>query len=458
MNRIEWILIGLVAGSLLMACGKDRGRLKNDRDGATETQDGTPSIVDHPAITDLKPWIVEAGKGNPSLPTSETQSAERSVIVSGNVLYFENVVRISDLKSNSSQKVNPVFLCWEEKAFRSPILSAYYLYEKKDVLNEEVGDFGRRNVHYDKASGRWFVPLAEALGERYVYSDPNETHWITLELHLADVSVVYGKVGVRILGKLPEIVVQSLPLDHPGGNQSHFAKDVYEGMWVVGRESYYNPSSREVMLWLRLEASSLQWTTHLEQTTWSLEGGQNPNLVSHQNQFISPVPLIVKRIGVYSSLEPGNTNAHGANLPSLEFEGSKWKNILLRPFERLTLSWIAQAVENREVIQLPPSKSVEFRWTVSRRPVFDDFGKAGRSELVEYRETRVEEWHIKGVKLAGSWQRSVWLADPYLRESELFDVISERAKPLIQSQANEVSFRVNDTFDSGSPFRSGFIF
>ncbi len=435
MMRHLGLILVLLSFSGISGCGPRPG-LKGKLGGEPEGQARGSAALGtgfEPAV-ELRPVIVRSEERDPSLPSLDSEGIVQDAVAGGSSLIFKEVIPMGVPGRMGTGRERPLFLVWKPESLGSPIVNAYYIYEKRDAFNQKTGTAERKNVFQDKENGRWFIPLAEVVGSVPENVDPTELHWVTLELHREDRSIVNIQVGFRVLGPLPKLMISVLGGGEPPPSPAEFGRRVLHQGWIVAREEYHNPSARKLSLWIRQSGEShVSFNSQLAYMTYRQVG------MSHDEAVIEPVS---HRYSSETALRFNRVRILRSSMnEDLSMTSLNWQRVDLNPFETIQFEWGVEAFLNPSICQMPVPRELVFEWIITRSD-HHGRGEGAPSETVFARSTsRMESWSVASARLVARLHRQVLLADPYATRDEVLALTPARALKIVDEGDGDIDLR-----------------
>jgi hypothetical protein len=294
----------------------------------------------------------------------------------------------------------PLFVVLEGSFAGLPVIGTLYESEVRDGMNRPILKRERKLGRLDPASGRWFVPVSEILGERALqWVTPHHQFTLHWELELAHHQRVSVSTSFQIRLPPPKLV-RSSQQGFRSGAGTLFQDSSIQNR-VLHTEVWQNPSQREIDLWISARSAGVGETHGIVK--------KEPKLKSRYSDEVKWVESHLESAALFSlgavEVEGGQV-LQGSGASS---EGS-WIRIRLSPGESTRLKWMG-AVQRSDFpsgCELNRKKGVTLVWYTR------DFGprRCDNGCDVPQESTRYIHWSQTRLAVSGQVQSKGFVSEP----------------------------------------------
>lgn len=318
-------------------------------------------------------------------------------------MVFSEVVVLSP-PAKDARHGEEAFLVWEDSVFGERITHAFYTYEKQDSGNRQPEKGTRQNVSQDKDTGRWFIPLVEAVGMAPEEMDPSETHWFILELHHAQGEARTLRVGIRIRGPFPKMVVNTY-LPNLSEMLSSGSQRVYARIGIT------NPSRRFLDLRVEGGKSRFQYDSAVR---YSQPGVQHITAqFGIDSSAVGTRHYRTRGDFVASAIRVERIGPTGARHEFPEFNSQGQFNIRVAPGELVYIAWLLTPDQGTYICTFPATTSAQAPQQASRELL----STLGIISNIPPPPPPAEKWEVIGVRLQPLSPNQVAIVDGWETQS-----------------------------------------
>lgn len=349
--------------------------------------------LSRPTVEELDLRVVPLGR-IAELPEASDAGKKIELVTEGSVAIAKNTLRLP-----RPEKDAPLFFVWNESVFASPIRQAFFTHRTQDPRNQLSGPMDRLPASFDPETRRWFIPLASLFPAANLSLDPAEQHWLLLDLLLANGDRLEFAVGLKLGLPLPPVQFQALSTPATPEASRFGSILTHQGHALVS-ESLQNPSRQRVALWIQGQGN-LSFRTSVLLSRFEPRPDAEPT-GPHWYRFESGASASLRGVRVH----------RGGQMTELPVTNGKWHKLMLNPFEKVELQWLAGRDPSAGLCQLPGPVTREIGWTWHQPAIRLGPFKTNLPGDVPMRVSVTEEAKVGGTLLQGRFQRRLILATP----------------------------------------------
>jgi hypothetical protein len=423
---IEQASVACVLLVILTGCGGMRKIPLGNVNPGSSPAPSEQSAQAHPFLL----WVLPQGV-HPEFPVEEpSQALNREVLTETEEIVFQDTFRVHLPESNPRS----LFLVWPEASFGSRIVDAHYEHQIKDSLNRTQGEPDRESASFDAKTQRWFIPFSRFTRGNPVEINPADIHRVTLDLLLSDHTRRRIRVNFKMMGPIPPILLKKLAGGQVKTPLELSSKTAASDGWITSREQLTNPTSRHLALWVRVHSrGTLQLRSQLMHSRYTGHENKPPSGPDF-DFFDSVASLQLAELRIFGD-QGTSEKMDLQQRPDLDSSG--WTKIDFKPFEILTLEWIARAETAVQKCGVPPAETLDVTW-MTTTPMRCIRGECIGGDAVFHPRTVTQTWSVVSATIDGSWNRELRLAEAFLSASDVLSETGRETLPVGTQNREEV--------------------